>query len=158
MDGLPLPSAGISIDLEFPSNDLPILHRIARASKARGGSGQSGDDESVAFNFTNPAFTEFITYEWWHPRLLANCMFAMSTVVSFLRMLQYAVVSDVIGPFQISLGTMVAQTANFFVVVGIVMFSFAVGFTYLYEYYDLVKARTCGGDSGGECGGGKFSK
>ncbi|XP_072049327.1 uncharacterized protein [Amphiura filiformis] len=135
--------------------DLPILHRVARASKPRGN--VNGRDDGPDFTVTHPEYLTFLAYEWWHPKLLASAMFAMSTVISFLRMLQYVVVSDVIGPFQISLGSMVSQTANFFLVLGIILFSFAVGLTYMFSYYDKVQSLSCAADSSVECEDSRFS-
>ncbi|XP_072048694.1 uncharacterized protein [Amphiura filiformis] len=153
---LPAIQSGIQFGAEHAAIDSPILHRMARATKIIKGQ-VDGDDASQGLNFIDQQFTKFIAYEWWHPKLLATAMFAMSTVISFLRMLQYAVVSDVIGPFQISLGSMVSKTANFFVVVGVVLFSFAVGLTYMYSYYDKVQSLSCGRTSGVECVDSKFS-
>ncbi|XP_072048396.1 short transient receptor potential channel 7-like [Amphiura filiformis] len=135
--GLPAIQSGIQFGAEHAAIYSPIMHRVARATKITQGQ-VDGEYASQGPNIINQQFTKLLTYKWWHPEILATTMFAMSTVISFLRMLQYAVVSDVIGPFQISLGSMVSKTANFFVVVGVVLFSFAVGLTYMYSYNDKV--------------------
>ena len=147
----PFLQPNLTIDLEVSS----VLHRVRRASvKIRDG----GTDGTGTVIITNEDFAVYIDYYWWHPKLLATAMFALSTVISFLRMLQYVVISDVVGPFQISLGSMVAKTSNFFVVLGAVMFAFAVGLCSLYGYYDEIKSQTCGGSDGVECTKSRFSK
>lgn len=143
------------------SNGAIFLHRIpnipiAKARKTvktnietiRGGGYQQGDISSI----TDPDFLQFIRHIWFHPRLMATAFFAMSTVISFLRMLPYVVVSDVIGPLQISLGTMVTETLHFFLVVGVVVFSFSVGMTYIYSYYNEIDRQKCIFENGGETG------
>ena len=109
---------------------------------------------------TNPAYLRFYGHAWFHPRLLATGFFAMSTVISLLRLLSYAVVSDVIGPFKISLGTMVTETLHFLLIVCVVVLSFAFGLTYLYKYYNEVDLQKCILENDGKassCPSGKLS-
>ncbi|XP_072049390.1 short transient receptor potential channel 5-like [Amphiura filiformis] len=135
------------------SNGAIYVHRIPKIpiSRARAG-GKTGNAklavilggaEAADFEVTDPDFLAYLAHAWWHPRLMATAFFAVSTVISFLRMLPYVVVSDVIGPLQISLGTMITETAHFFLVVAVVVFSFSVGLTYIYSYYEEIKWAQC---------------
>ena len=134
------------------NNDTIVLHRIPTIpiGKAKGGRAVNvqsgaifGGDGLDGYEITDPEYLRFHGHAWWHPRLMTTAFFAMSTVVSFLRMLPYVVVSDVVGPLQISLGKMITGTLHFFLVVSVVLFSFSVGLTYIYAYYDEIKYREC---------------
>ena len=149
-----MPSGNVSHSKDFQTfkvtNDTILSHSIPKipVSKfvnvaartkieiVRGGTGKT-------MEVTNPAYLRFYGHAWFHPRLLATGFFAMSTVISLLRMLSYAVVSDVIGPFQISLGTMVTETLHFLLIVCVVVLSFAFGLTYLYKYYNEIDLQKC---------------
>ena len=89
------------------------------------------------------SLTAFQNLKWWHPRLFSTALFSIATVMALLRMLPYAVVSDVIGPLQISMGSMISKTVHFFFVLTVVMLSFAVGMTYIYSYYNAAEYHIC---------------
>ncbi len=134
------------------SDGTVFVHRIPTIPIARKRPGKTtnvnldaigGGGESPQVDVTDEYFLDYLRRSPWHPRLVATAFFAMSTVISFLRMLPYVVVSDVVGPLQISLGTMITETAHFFLVVGVVVFSFSVGLTYIYSYYELAKLKQC---------------
>ena len=133
------------------SNGAILVHRVpvVPISRARAGktlnvnAGNLEAEVSDGPKVTDENFLHFMGLDWYNPRLIATVFFALSTVISFLRMMPYVVVSDVIGPLQISLGTMVVETSHFFLVVFVVVFSFSVGLTYIYSYYEEVKLQTC---------------
>lgn len=103
--------------------------------------------------------TAFQNLEWWHPRLFSTAMFSIATVMALLRMLPYAVVSDVIGPLQISMGSMISKTVHFFFVLTVVMLSIAVGMTYIYSYYNAAEYHVCISRQGQEdCSTGELAK
>ncbi|XP_072049788.1 LOW QUALITY PROTEIN: short transient receptor potential channel 1-like [Amphiura filiformis] len=102
---------------------------------------------------------------WYHPQLISRALFTVATVVSIARIFPYLVVSDVVGPLKISLGSMVQRTSHFFLVVSLVLLSFAVGLTYIYAYYNKVQLLRCKSPGGqtteqicreGECREGDF--
>ena len=133
-----------------------VLHRVARQVRQPGKGAGPVVGEGQVYD-TSSTDAEFLSYYWAHPFLLANAFFGVSAVIALLRMLPYVVVSDVVGPLQISLGSMVTQTAHFFLVVAVVLFSFAVGLTYIYSYYEETTLLTCN-DAGEACQRGYFGK
>ncbi len=153
-EDIPLIS-NLTFDIPDDQNDTigPItIHRIAkipiaraRAARPKGAGTRQDEGERGALNITNPAFLDYIDLEWWTPGLLATSLFACSTVITFLRLFPYVVLSDVTGPLQISVGSMVKQTVHFFWVVGVIMVAFSIGVTYIYSFYDheLVRVNLC---------------
>ncbi len=137
----------------------PVLHRVVRQIRkpGKGAGAAAGEESDERYSTDSQIYAEFLGYPWWHPYVLANAMFALSTVIALLRMLPYVVVSNIVGPLQISLGSMVKRTAHFFLVVAVVLFSFAVGLCYIYSYYEYTKMLTCKA-SNESCSSGYFSK
>ena len=130
-------------------NTVHLHRRVARQARRLINPGGSGGGNSGA----DVAQSEFLRYEWWHPKLISISFFGLSTVIAYMRIMPYVVVSDVLGPLQISLTSMVTQTVHFFFVVIVVMLSFAVGLTYIYAYYEEVKILSCTAEAAanGEC-------
>ena len=137
---------------DLPSNDSAIseviLHKVPTIPISRRTnivilSGPNDGDIDVKAQQAQGEFQEFLSREWWHPRLISTAMFSIATVTAFLRMMPYTVISDNLGPLQIPLGSMVTKTSHFFLVLGVVVLSFAVGMTYLYSYYDAVDYYVC---------------
>ena len=133
-----------------------VLHRVARqVTKPGMGAGSiTGEGQIYTSNSVN---SEFLGYDWSHPILIANVFYSVTAVIALLRMLPYVIVSDVIGPLQISIGSMVTHTAHFFLVVAVVLFSFAVGLTHIYSYYEKTTLLTCN-EADETCQRGYFGK
>ena len=122
--------------------DIPISRRVkSRSSRKK----TSTDSSSRNRNITDQAYLDYRALNWWNPGLIASGMFACSTVISFFRLFPYVVLSDVTGPLQISIGSMVKGTLHFFLVVAVVVLAFSIGLTYIYAYYDseTVKDQVC---------------
>ena len=133
-----------------------MLHRVARQVTEPGQEAGPVAGEGQIYTSNNVNF-EFLGYGWSHPILIANVFYSVAAVIALLRMLSYVVVSDVIGPLQISIGSMVTQTAHFFLVVAVVLFSFAVGLTHIYSYYEETTLLTCN-EADETCQRGYFGK
>lgn len=124
--------------------DIPSSRRGAGAAAGiASGSGDSGERGTIDEDAITAATEEFLAYDWWHPRLIATGMFSLATVIAFLRMMPYTVISDSLGPLQISLGAMITRTTQFFLLLFVVTFSIAVGMTYVYSYHDAVNLYIC---------------
>ena len=138
------------------------VSRIVNPGVASGGGKPDGNFNTIKEKrrqIKDLAFRQYNNYGWSNLHLIASGLFAVATVLALLRMLPYVVVSDVIGPLQISLGHMVAQTSHFFVFIGVVFLAFAVGLTYIYSYYDEVNLQICVKENGADnCRSGKFAK
>ena len=150
-DSVPLPlntnftieSSEIEEELNESLTGPITIHRVAniplskaRAARPKPGGGSRGQDDTSVWTITDQEYLEYLDLQWWSPGLLATALFACSTVITFLRLFPYVVLSDITGPLQISVGSMVKQTLHFFWVVGVVTLSFAVGITYIYAFYD----------------------
>ncbi|XP_070555984.1 short transient receptor potential channel 5-like [Ptychodera flava] len=70
-----------------------------------------------------------------HPLLIADGLFAIAKVLSFLRLIRMTVVHLQIGPMQISLGRMMIDISKFFGIFCLVWFAFSVGLNQLYFSY-----------------------
>ena len=109
-----------------------------KARCQRGGRGETTytdvDASSSATAFDNTT-VNFLARTWDHPQLISRAMFALAISFAVLRMLPYCVISNLIGPLQISLVSMIMRTVHFFIVVGTVLVSFAVGLTLTYSHY-----------------------
>ena len=151
------------------SNNLPpvILHRIPNVASHRiikpglPGAGVSDEDLIIDEGQTiiDETFRQFLNHNWWHLHLVSTSLFAVASVLSLIRMLPYMVVSEALGPLEISLGTMVSKTLHFFVFIGVVFLAFAVGLTYIYSYYDGVNLQICVEVNGvNNCQSGSFAK
>ena len=133
-----------------------MLHRVARQVTEQGQ--EAGPVAGESQVYTSDSFNpEFLHYDWSHPFLIANVFYSVAAVIALLRMLPYVVVSDVIGPLQISIGSMLSHTAHFFLVVAVVLFSFAVGLTHIYSYYEETTLLTCN-EADDTCQRGYFGK
>ena len=106
-----------------------------RRAGGRGGTSYNTIDKTLlSADFDNKT-EDFLNRTWDHPQIMGRAMFALATAFTVLRMLPYCVISDLIGPLQISLVSMIIRTFHFFFVVGIVLGSFAVGLTLTYLHY-----------------------
>ncbi|XP_071808916.1 short transient receptor potential channel 1-like [Asterias amurensis] len=83
------------------------------------------------------------------PEVVAEALFGIAIMVSFLRLLNLLLVSDVFGPLRISLGAMTNDFLKFFGVFIIIWFSFAVGLHQTFYSAGVATNRQClseGGD------------
>ncbi|XP_038065284.1 short transient receptor potential channel 5-like [Patiria miniata] len=120
-----------------------VLNYTAR--RRTGGKGSFKEDE-VDRGPTAPIDgkqRQFVSRGWNHPQIMARALLALATAFTVLRMLPYVVISDLIGPLQISLVSMTIRTSHFFIVVGTVLASFAVGLTLVYSYFNRVEYVSC---------------
>ncbi|XP_077991085.1 short transient receptor potential channel 5-like [Glandiceps talaboti] len=86
-----------------------------------------------------------------HPILIADGLFAIAKVLSFLRLIRMTVVHLQIGPMQISLGRMMIDISKFFVIFCLVWFAFSVGLNQLYFNYAKDSKLECQRDNRPRC-------
>ncbi|XP_038065339.1 short transient receptor potential channel 4-like [Patiria miniata] len=91
-----------------------------------------------------------------HPALVADAVFAIATVVTFLRLLILTVSSQLVGPLQISLGGMLFDIAKFIMVFIIVWFAFSLGLNQIYQAYQEIDFTLCLAEGLGDCRPGPF--
>ncbi|XP_071508426.1 short transient receptor potential channel 4-like isoform X2 [Diadema antillarum] len=82
-------------------------------------------------------FEDFERSEWkaYNPILIAEALFAIAKVLSFLRPICITVVNRHVGPMQISLGGMIMDIGKFLLIFCFVWFAFSLGMNQLYWYY-----------------------
>lgn len=69
------------------------------------------------------------------PRLVAEGLLAVATVMSYLRLLFLCQLSYALGPMQVSLGKMTTDFARFAILFGIIILAFTAGLCRFYQYY-----------------------
>ncbi len=74
-------------------------------------------------------------WEAYDPVLVADALFSVAKVCSFLRMISLTVVNKNVGPMQISLGGMITDISKFLFIFCFVWFAFSLGMNQLYWYY-----------------------
>ncbi|XP_018085351.1 short transient receptor potential channel 5 [Xenopus laevis] len=76
--------------------------------------------------------------EWdmWHPTLIAEAFFAISNILSSLRLISLFTANSHLGPLQISLGRMLLDILKFLFIYCLVLLAFANGLNQLYFYYE----------------------
>ncbi|XP_019388518.1 PREDICTED: short transient receptor potential channel 1 isoform X2 [Crocodylus porosus] len=80
-----------------------------------------------------PAFDERIMWDAFHPTLVAEGLFAFANVLSYLRLFFMYTTSSILGPLQISMGQMLQDFGKFLGMFLLVLFSFTIGLTQLYD-------------------------
>lgn len=78
-------------------------------------------------------------WDYLDPQLLAEGLFCIGTVLAYLRLLLLIQMHHTLGPMQISMGKMTKDFSKFIIIFGIVVVSFNVAMSRLYEYYDGMK-------------------
>lgn len=83
---------------------------------------------------------EYLRYRWsaYNPVLVADALFSIAKVASFLRMISLTVVNKDVGPMQISLGGMISDIIKFLFIFCFVWFAFSLGMNQLYWYYAAI--------------------
>ncbi|XP_033641741.1 short transient receptor potential channel 4-like [Asterias rubens] len=76
---------------------------------------------------------DYLNLTWNHPQIMGRAFLSLAIAFSVLRMLSYVVISNVFGPLQISLGRMIKGSSHFFIVLGLILGSFAMGLTLTYS-------------------------
>ncbi|XP_072015775.1 short transient receptor potential channel 4-like isoform X2 [Amphiura filiformis] len=77
-------------------------------------------------------------WEAYDPVLVADALFSVAKVSSFLRMISLTVVNKDVGPMQISLGGMITDISKFLFIFCFVWFAFSLGMNQLYWYYSSI--------------------
>lgn len=96
-----------------------------------------------------PKLKEAFELDPYDPEVVAEALFGIAILVSFLRLLNLLLVSDLFGPLRISLGAMTSDFAKFLGVFAIIWFSFAVGLHQTFYSAGVATNRQClseGGD------------
>ncbi|XP_077985486.1 short transient receptor potential channel 5-like [Glandiceps talaboti] len=77
------------------------------------------------------------------PNIIAEALFALANIVSFLRLVHIMVINRHIGPLQISFSGMFYDIVKFLVIFFLMLLAFAVGLTQLYKFYDSDSSWAC---------------
>ncbi|XP_019633683.1 PREDICTED: transient-receptor-potential-like protein [Branchiostoma belcheri] len=77
------------------------------------------------------------------PVMVADALFAIFTMVVFLRAMYFLRMSRYLGSLQISFGRMVMDIIKFVIFLGLVDIAFACGFNHLYWFYGSVHNYLC---------------
>ncbi|XP_033641216.1 short transient receptor potential channel 5-like isoform X1 [Asterias rubens] len=125
-----------------------LLDVILKDVSCAGGDTSGVDAESEG--------TEVPDFDPFHPALVADAVFAIATVVTFLRLLILTVSSQLVGPLQISLGGMLFDIGKFIMVFIIVWFAFSLGLNQIYQAYQEIEFTRCVAENAEDCRPGPF--
>ncbi|KAM9127163.1 short transient receptor potential channel 1 isoform 2-T2 [Pangshura tecta] len=78
-------------------------------------------------------FADRKDWDAYHPTLVAEGLFAFANVLSYLRLFFMYTTSSILGPLQISMGQMLQDFGKFLGMFLLVLFSFTIGLTQLYD-------------------------
>uniref|UniRef100_A0A8C5MJK9 Short transient receptor potential channel 1 n=1 Tax=Leptobrachium leishanense TaxID=445787 RepID=A0A8C5MJK9_9ANUR len=85
-------------------------------------------------------------WDAFHPTLVAEGLFAFGNVLSYLRLFFMYTTSSILGPLQISMGQMLQDFGKFLGMFLLVLFSFTIGLTQLYDKgYITTEQKDCVG-------------
>ncbi|XP_073530774.1 short transient receptor potential channel 1 isoform X1 [Phyllobates terribilis] len=85
-------------------------------------------------------------WDAFHPTLVAEGLFAFGNVLSYLRLFFMYTTSSILGPLQISMGQMLQDFGKFLGMFLLVLFSFTIGLTQLYDKgYTVNQTKDCVG-------------
>ncbi|MEE6500636.1 hypothetical protein FKM82_003866 [Ascaphus truei] len=85
-------------------------------------------------------------WDAFHPTLVAEGLFAFGNVLSYLRLFFMYTTSSILGPLQISMGQMLQDFGKFLGMFLLVLFSFTIGLTQLYDKgYTTHEQKDCEG-------------
>ncbi|XP_078061821.1 short transient receptor potential channel 1 isoform X3 [Mustelus asterias] len=85
-------------------------------------------------------------WDAFHPTLVAEGLFAFGNILSYLRLFFMYTTSSTLGPLQISMGQMLQDFGKFLGMFLLVLFSFTIGLTQLYDMgFSTVESKDCSG-------------
>ncbi|XP_070802510.1 short transient receptor potential channel 1 isoform X4 [Pituophis catenifer annectens] len=91
-------------------------------------------------------FAERKDWDAFHPTLVAEGLFAFANVLSYLRLFFMYTTSSILGPLQISMGQMLQDFGKFLGMFLLVLFSFTIGLTQLYDKgFTVQEEKDCAG-------------
>ncbi|XP_077991360.1 short transient receptor potential channel 4-like [Glandiceps talaboti] len=126
-------------ELEDESNEPKSRTRRAakRINKGTAGGGAVSEDEENMSNYPRQKMAPT------DPILVAEALFALAKVFSFLRLTRITVVMMSVGPMQISLGRMMIDIVRFLMIFSFVWFAFSIGLNQLYVYHSYESSFHC---------------
>ncbi|XP_038673492.1 short transient receptor potential channel 1 isoform X2 [Scyliorhinus canicula] len=85
-------------------------------------------------------------WDAFHPTLVAEGLFAFGNILSYLRLFFVYTTSSILGPLQISMGQMLQDFGKFLGMFLLVLISFTIGLTQLYDKaFSTVEGKDCSG-------------
>ncbi|XP_072428083.1 short transient receptor potential channel 1 isoform X6 [Chiloscyllium punctatum] len=85
-------------------------------------------------------------WDAFHPTLVAEGLFAFGNILSYLRLFFMYTTSSILGPLQISMGQMLQDFGKFLGMFLLVLISFTIGLTQLYDKeFSMVEGKDCSG-------------
>ncbi|XP_054709431.1 short transient receptor potential channel 4-like [Uloborus diversus] len=88
-------------------------------------------------NFFHPTITNSSRdcWEWYHPILLGEGIYATASIMAFCRLMIWFQVNSRLGPLGTSVKEMIVNVAQFFMLFFIIMLAFATGLNSIYKNY-----------------------
>ncbi|XP_048460446.1 short transient receptor potential channel 1 [Rhincodon typus] len=85
-------------------------------------------------------------WDAFHPTLVAEGLFAFGNILSYLRLFFMYTTSSILGPLQISMGQMLQDFGKFLGMFLLVLISFTIGLTQLYDKeFSTMEGKDCSG-------------
>ncbi|XP_070548230.1 short transient receptor potential channel 4-like isoform X2 [Ptychodera flava] len=128
-----------------PDNKLTNLTGLLTEYIARTSNGNSGNDiDPSKYGYDDVSYS-IPRGEWnqWDPTLLADAIFAVACVLSVLRLLRIIVISELVGPLQISLSKMNYDIMKFIFIFTFVWIAFGLGLSQVYWAYAASDEISC---------------
>ncbi|XP_070555678.1 short transient receptor potential channel 4-like [Ptychodera flava] len=110
--------------------------RINKQASGSGGASDLSDEERMK-NYPRQMMKAT------DPILVAEALFALAKVFSFLRVTRITVIDMQVGPMQISLGRMMFDIVRFLTIFSFVWFAFSIGLNQLYVYHSYERTLNC---------------
>ncbi|XP_038061406.1 short transient receptor potential channel 6-like [Patiria miniata] len=89
-----------------------------------------------------------VDYDQFEPVIVAQTLFAVTIVMSFIRLTNILLVSETVGPLRISLGAMVGDILKFCAIFVVIWIAFAIGLYSNYYSAGQAASRPCFADGG----------
>ncbi|XP_077863792.1 short transient receptor potential channel 4-like, partial [Saccoglossus kowalevskii] len=122
---------------ETHTRNRRAARRINKGGASSGSAGGADEEEEALSNY--PRYQLAAT----DPILVAESLFALAKVFSFLRVTRITVVHMQVGPMQISLGRMMFDICRFLTIFSFVWFAFSIGLNQLYFVHSYEKKLNC---------------
>ncbi|XP_077985316.1 short transient receptor potential channel 4-like [Glandiceps talaboti] len=84
-----------------------------------------------------------LVWDAFDPDLVAEGLFALANIISFIRLINVVIISKQVGPLQISLRGILYDIVKFLCIFSFILLAFTIGLTQLYKFYSTLTFLEC---------------